>query len=90
MLDDESFETSFFEWLEDHHPLMAQALISAAEERLVELLAEDDDNYFRDNIPHDPPYSIDSYWTIQPGLKYNIMPYNLPKWKNYQQADDNA
>lgn len=81
MLDDESFETLFFEWLEDHHPLVAQALIRAAEDRLVELLAEDFDGYYRDNIPHEAPYSIDIYWTIQSGLKYNIMPYNLPKWK---------
>ena len=81
MLDDESFETLFFEWLEDHHPLMAQALIGAAEDRLVDLLAEDDEGYYRDNIPHEPPYSIDSYWTIQPDLKYNIMPYNMPQWK---------
>ena len=81
MLDDESFETLFFEWLEDHHPLMAQALIGAAEDRLVELLAEDFDGYYRDNIPHEPPYSIDSYWSIQPNLKYNIMPYNIPQWK---------
>lgn len=88
MLDDESFETLFFEWLEDHHPLMAQALIRAAEDRLVELLAEDFDGYYRDHIPHEAPYSIDSYWTIQPDLKYNIMPYNLPKWKSWQQTDN--
>ena len=90
MLDDESFETLFFEWLEDHHPLMAQSLIGAAEDRLVDLLAEDFDGYYRDNIPHEPPYSIDSYWTIQPDLKYNIMPYNLTKWESWQLTDNTA
>ena len=80
-LDEESANEQFFPWLEQHHPQLAQELIEAAEEELVHLLAEPDSDYYRDNIPHDPPHSIDSYWTIQPGLKYNIMPYNLPKWK---------
>jgi hypothetical protein len=80
-LDEESANEQFFPWLEQHHPQLAQELIKAAEEELVHLLAEPDSDYYRDNIPHEPPYSIDSYWTIQPGLKYNIMPYNLPKWK---------
>ena len=80
-LDEESAHEQFFPWLEQHHPQLAQELIKAADEELAELLAEPDSDYYRDNIPHDPPYSIDSYWTIKPGLKYNIMPYNLPKWK---------
>ena len=80
-LDEESVMEQFFPWLEQHHPQLAQELIEAAEVELVDLLAEPDSDYYRDNIPHEPPHSIDSYWTIQPGLKYNIMPYNLPKWK---------
>lgn len=79
-LDEEAAMEQFFPWLEQHHPQLAQELIAAAEDELAELLAEPDSNYYRDNIPHDPPYSVDSYWTVKPGLKYNIMPYNLPKW----------
>lgn len=80
-LDDEAAMERFFPWLEQHHPQLAQELIAAAEDELAELLAEHGSDYYRDNIPHDPPYSVDSYWTVKPGLKYNIMPYNLPKWK---------
>ena len=79
-LDEGSIMEQFFPWLEQHHPQMAHEIIVAAEAELEDLLAGDDEGFYRENIPHEPPYSIDSYWTIQPGLKYNIMPYNLPKW----------
>ena len=79
-LDEGAIMEQFFPWLEQHHPQMAHEIIVAAEAELEDLLAGDDEGFYRENIPHEPPYSIDSYWTIQPGLKYNIMPYNLPKW----------
>lgn len=81
-LDEETIQWQLFPWLEQYHPEMSQALVKAAEAKLADLLAQDDpDGLYRNNIPHEPPYSFDDYWTVKSGLKYNIMPYNLPNWK---------
>ena len=69
----------FFPWLEEHSPEMAQALVWAAEAALADLLAQDLEGIYTENIPHVAPQSFDDYWAVEVGLKYNIMPCDLPK-----------
>ena len=80
-LDEYDDMDKFFPWLEKHNPEMAQALVEAAEAALADLLAQDLEGMYIENIPHVAPQSFDDYWAVEAGLKYNIMPCDLPKWK---------
>lgn len=70
-LDDDAVAEQFYPWLKEHHPMMAQVLVDAANEKLVENLAEDPE--LRDYIPHYSPQSIDDYWQVQEGLDYHFI-----------------
>ena len=78
-LDEYDDMDKFFPWLEEHNPEMAQALVEAAEAALADLLAQDLEGIYIENIPHVAPQSFDDYWAVEAGLKYNIMPCDLPK-----------
>ena len=78
-LDEYDDMDNFFPWLEEHNPEMAQALVEAAEAALADLLAQDLEGIYIENIPHVAPQSFDDYWAVEAGLKYNIMPCDLPK-----------
>lgn len=78
-LDEYDDMDKFFPWLEEHNPEMAQALVEAAEAALADLLAQDLEGIYIENIPHVAPQSFDDYWAVEVGLKYNIMPCDLPK-----------
>lgn len=78
-LDEYDDMDKFFPWLEEHNPEMAQALVEAAEAALADLLAQDLEGMYIENIPHVAPQSFDDYWAVEAGLKYNIMPCDLPK-----------
>ena len=78
-LDEYDDMDKFFPWLEEHNPEMAQALVEAAEAALADLLAQDLEGIYTENIPHVAPQSFDDYWAVEAGLKYNIMPCDLPK-----------
>ena len=80
-LDEYDDMDKFFPWLEGHNPEMAQALVEAAEAALADLLAQDLEGMYIENIPHVAPQSFDDYWAVEAGLKYNIMPCDLPKLK---------
>ena len=80
-LDEYDDMDKFFPWLEGHNPEMAQALVEAAEAALADLLAQDLEGMYIENIPHVAPQSFDDYWAVEAGLKYNIMPCDLPKRK---------
>lgn len=80
-LDEYDDMDKFFPWLEEHNPEMAQALVWAAEAALADLLAQDLEGIYTENIPHVAPQSFDDYWAVEAGLKYNIMPCDLPKQK---------
>ena len=80
-LDEYDDMDKFFPWLEEHNPEMAQTLVWAAESALADLLAEDLEGIHAEYIPHVAPQSFDDYWAVEAGLKYNIMPYDLPKRK---------
>lgn len=78
-LDEYDDMDKFFPWLEEHNPEVAQALVCAAESALADLLAEDLEGIHAEYIPHVAPQSFDDYWAVKAGLKYNIMPCDLPK-----------
>lgn len=80
-LDEYDDMDKFFPWLEGRNPEMAQALVDAAEAALADLLAQDLEGIYTENIPHVAPQSFDDYWAVEAGLKYNIMPCDLPKLK---------
>ncbi len=80
-LDEYDDMDKFFPWLEGRNPEMAQALVDAAEAALADLLAQDLEGIYTENIPHVAPQSFDDYWAVEAGLKYNIMPCDLPKQK---------
>ena len=80
-LDDYDDWEEFDAWLKKHHPKMAQAVIEAAEDYLIEKLDFDEpDGQYRNNIPCEAPGGIDEGWGIMPDLEYKICPYNVPKW----------
>jgi len=78
-LDEYDDMDKFFPWLVGRNPEMAQALVDAAEAALADLLAQDLEGIYTENIPHVAPQSFDDYWAVEAGLKYNIMPCDLPK-----------
>lgn len=78
-LDEYDDMDKFFPWLEEHNPEMAQALVEAAKAALADLLAQDLEGIYIENIPHVAPQSFDDYWAVEAGLKYNIMPCDFPK-----------
>lgn len=81
-LDDYDDWEEFDAWLKKHHPKMAQAVIEAAEDYLIERLDFDEpEGQYRNNIPCEAPGGIDEGWGIMPDLEYKICPYNVPKWK---------
>lgn len=76
----EDFEDSFYPWLKQHHPKVAQIIEEAADIHLGEQLMYDVEGEYRDNIPHYEPHSIDEGWAVDEGVEYNIIFYDLPEW----------
>lgn len=70
-LDDDAVAEQFYPWLKEHHPMMAQVLVDAANEKVAEELGEDPE--LRDYIPHYSPQSIDDYWQVKEGLDYHFI-----------------
>lgn len=61
-LDEEGLDEQFFPWLQENHPILANVIIEATEEALVDRIAmDDDDDYYKSIINH---YRIDDWWSL--------------------------
>lgn len=70
-LDQDAVDEQFYPWLKEHHPIMAQVLVNAANEKVAERLGEDME--LRDYIPHHAPQSIEENWQVKEGLEYHFI-----------------
>ncbi len=85
-LDEETFDARFFPWLKQHHPKVAQIIEEAADRHFADQLMYDMADkyegeyyyYYRDNIPHEEPRSIDEGWAVADGVEYHFVFYDLP------------
>ena len=77
-LEEETFEDSFYPWLKQHHPKVAQAIEDAADRHLADQLSFDPEGVYRDNIPYVAPTSIEEGWAVADGVEYNFIFYDLP------------
>ena len=76
-LDDEYLDERFFPWLQENHPKLANVIIDATEEALVERIAigdPEETDYYREIIYHNEPCSIDDWWSLADGneIKYYL------------------
>lgn len=71
-LDEEGLDEQFFPWLQENHPILANVIIEATEEALIDRIAmDDDDDYYKGIINH---YRIDDWWSLNDGneIKYYL------------------
>lgn len=74
-LDEDALDEQFFPWLQKNHPVLANVIIDATENALVDRIAiDDDDDYYKGIIYHNEPCSIDDWWSLADGndIKYYL------------------
>jgi len=76
-LDEESLDEQFFPWLQKNHPILANVIIDATEEALVERMTiggPEETDFYRETINHCEPWSIDDCWSLADGndIKYYL------------------
>ena len=73
--DEDALNEQFFPWLQKNHPILANVIIDATENALVDRIAmDDDDDYYKGIIYHNEPCSIDDWWSLADGndIKYYL------------------
>ena len=74
-LDEDALDEQFFPWLQKNHPILANVIVDATEEALIDRIAmDDDDDYYREIIYHYEPCSMDDWWSLADGneIKYYL------------------
>ena len=76
-LDEDGLNEQFFPWLQENHPILANVIIDATENALVDCIAlgdPEETDYYREIIYYNEPCSTDDWWSLADGneIKYYL------------------